>query len=207
VTVHAARCSFQSFKNRLPDSYRATHFEIQTCTHLSTTNRQKQPSITITSLLRGGAPHRAPPSVRTFASAVNIVQTQAPSDLVVCRPHTQPTTTLPRNHTTHLPLYTPYFESTTVNMSSTSNHPHTYKHVLLMVLPEHAHNMNLGNPEAASRAIRSLRSSLCPNYPHPNKYWALLWTPPLVMDSKLLWSSRPPGQLLTLGRPTTSRPV
>jgi hypothetical protein len=38
-----------------------------------------------------GAPHRAPPSVRTFLSAANIQQTHVPSGLVVCRQHTQST--------------------------------------------------------------------------------------------------------------------
>jgi hypothetical protein len=77
-------------------------------------------------LPRGGAPHRAPPSVRTFTSAVNTLQTHAPSCLVVCRQHTQPTTTPPRNHTTNLPISTSYHESTTTNMSSNPNLPPTY---------------------------------------------------------------------------------
>jgi hypothetical protein len=38
-----------------------------------------------------GAPQRVPPSVRTLPSAAYILQTQVPSDLVVCRQHTQPT--------------------------------------------------------------------------------------------------------------------
>jgi hypothetical protein len=38
-----------------------------------------------------GAPHRAPPSVRTFPSAARIQQTHVPSGLVVCRQHTQST--------------------------------------------------------------------------------------------------------------------
>jgi hypothetical protein len=48
-----------------------------------------------------GAPHRAPPSVRTFASAANIQQTQVPSYMVVCRQHTKSTTTPPLKPTTN----------------------------------------------------------------------------------------------------------
>jgi hypothetical protein len=59
----------------------------------------------------GGAPHRAPPSVRTFASAANIHQTHVPSYPVVCRQHTQPTTTPPLNHTTNLTTSTPYYKT------------------------------------------------------------------------------------------------
>jgi hypothetical protein len=49
-------------------------------------------------LLGSGAPHRAPPSVRTLPSAANIQQTEVPSGLVVYRQHTQSTRKPTRNH-------------------------------------------------------------------------------------------------------------
>jgi hypothetical protein len=94
----------------------------------------------------GAAPHRAPPSVRTFTSAANIQQTQVPSDLVVCRQHTQPTTTPPLNFTTNLPTSTPNNKPSSVTMSSTSNLPPTYKQMLLRDLPAHALAADQYNP-------------------------------------------------------------
>jgi hypothetical protein len=148
----------------------------------------KKPSITKTPPPRGGALHRAPPSVRTFTSAVNKHQTLAPSGLVVCRQHTQSTTTRPRNHTTTLPLSTSYYKSTTVNMSSTSNLPPTYKHVLLRDRPKHARTLDLSNPRSRLAGHPLAPFLTVPLPPQQNITWAMLWTPPLVKDSRHRWS-------------------
>jgi hypothetical protein len=97
-------------------------------------------------LLGRGAPHRAPPSVRTFPSDANIHQTQVPSGLVVCRQHTQSTRNPNRNHSSNPPISSPYCDSRSVNMSSTSKPPSTYRQVLLRDRPEHARPMDLSNP-------------------------------------------------------------
>jgi hypothetical protein len=60
--------------------------------------------------LGDGAPHRAPPSVRTSPSAANNHQTQVPSGLVVCRQHTQPTTNPNRNHSSNPPISSSYYD-------------------------------------------------------------------------------------------------
>jgi hypothetical protein len=74
-------------------------------------------------LLRSGAPHRAPPSVRTFPSAANIHKTHVPSGMVVCRQHTQSTRNPNRNLSTNPLDSFPYYDSRSVNMSSNSNPP------------------------------------------------------------------------------------
>jgi hypothetical protein len=104
------------------------------------------------------APHRAPPSVRTFPSAANIQQTQVPSDMIVCRQHTKPTTTPPFNPTTDPHTSTPYYQRNLVNMSSKSNLPPTYKQVLLRERPAHAHTAEQYNPLS-----RLAGNSLAPN--------------------------------------------
>jgi hypothetical protein len=53
--------------------------------------------------------------------------------MVVCRQHTQPTTTPPRNHTTN-----PTSKLNLVNMSSNTYLPPTYRHMLLRDRPAHA---------------------------------------------------------------------
>jgi hypothetical protein len=70
-----------------------------------------------------GAPHRAPPSVRTFTSAANILQTQAPSGLFVCRQHTQPT----RKHNITRQNFKTLYEFQSVTMASSSDLLTTYR--------------------------------------------------------------------------------
>jgi hypothetical protein len=81
------------------------------------------PRLQKTPLPGSGAPHRAPPSVRTFPSAANIQQTQVPSGMLVCRQHTQPTRKPTRKHSTNPLDSFPYSESRLIDMSSTSNPP------------------------------------------------------------------------------------
>jgi hypothetical protein len=95
-------------------------------------------------LKRDGAPHRAPPSVRTFTSAANILQTQAPSGLVVCRQHTQPT----RNNNITQPNSFSLSELHSIVMSSSPDLLPTYKQVLLRDQPEHAAHVDLSHPRS-----------------------------------------------------------
>jgi hypothetical protein len=74
-----------------------------------------------------GAPHRAPPSVRTFPSAANIQQTQVPSDMAVCRQHTQTTRNPNRKHSTNNLYSFPYSDSRLIDMTSTPTPRPTYK--------------------------------------------------------------------------------
>jgi hypothetical protein len=122
--------AFQNSNYAPPDSSRANHFEIKIQTSHNIADPHNPPSLTKIPLHGTGAPHRAPRSV-----AADIHHTQVPSDMVVCRQHTQHTTTPPRNHTTNLLLSTSYYEPTTVNMSSNSNHPPTSKHMLCGIGP------------------------------------------------------------------------
>jgi hypothetical protein len=91
-TVHAARLSFPKFEFGSPDKFSATHFENTSSSpkilrNPYTHNRLQNPAPKAC-----GARPKAPPSVRAFMSAANENRTHAPSDLVVCRQHTQLTT-------------------------------------------------------------------------------------------------------------------
>jgi hypothetical protein len=89
-----------------------------------------------------GAPQRAPPSVRTLPSAAYILQTLVPSDLVVCRQHTQAT----RKPKTTQQNSTPLIEPHSTTMSSTPDLLPTYKQVLLRPRPANAPSGDLYNP-------------------------------------------------------------
>jgi hypothetical protein len=115
-------------------------------------------------LHRGGAPHRAPPSVRTFMSAANSLQTQASYGLVVCRQHTQPT----RNHITTYQNSKSLNESQAAIMSSSFDLLPTYRHVLLRDRPEHATYADLSNPKTRL-ARHPLAPFLMVPQPPPNK--------------------------------------
>jgi hypothetical protein len=95
-----------------------------------------------------GAPHRAPPSVRTFTFTANIQQNQVPSYLVVCRQHTKPTTIPPLTLTTDPQLPSSYYKHVLINMSSNFNLPSTYKHAILRVRPASAHAVDHYNPRS-----------------------------------------------------------
>jgi hypothetical protein len=123
-----------------------------------------------TALLGSGAQHRAPPSVRTFTSAANIHQTLVPSYMVVCSQHTQPTTTPPRNHATY-----PTLKPNLVDMSSNTNHPPTYKHMLLRDRPGHAPTADHHNLLSchARRPLALLRDMvLCDNQVATQQCWS-----------------------------------
>ena len=103
-----------------PSTSKTTHVPVKVLRKNNNNHRlQKDPP------QRSGAPHRAPPSVRTFPSAANIQQTQVPSGLVVCRQHTQSTRKPTRNHSTNPLDSFPYSDPRSIAMSSTSNPPPT----------------------------------------------------------------------------------
>jgi hypothetical protein len=68
--------------------------------------------------------------------------------MVVCRQHTQPNTTPPLNHTTNPTTTTPYSNLASVVMTSTSNLPPTYRHVLMRDSSAHAHAADQSNPRS-----------------------------------------------------------
>jgi hypothetical protein len=80
-------------------------------------------------------------------SAAYSLQTHAPSGMVVCRQHPQPTRIPTRNHTITHPISQTYSDPQAVNMSSTSNLPPTYRQVLLRDRPEHAATADHSNPK------------------------------------------------------------
>jgi hypothetical protein len=145
----------------------------------------------------GGAPHRAPPSVRTFTSAVNIHQTQAPSSVVVCRQHTQPTMTPTRNLTTNRPISKPYYESQTVDMSSPSTLLPTYIHVLLRDRPEHAPIAGHCNPRTRSMGHPLAPFLTVPQPPPSEQNMGTILDPSPTRGLQTPLVLAPPGQLLT----------
>jgi hypothetical protein len=93
-------------------------------------------------------------------------------------------------------------------MSSTSNPPPTYKQALLREPPDHGRYTDLCEPRDHLAGHPLAPFLTVPNCPHSNRTWAPLWTPsPFVVDSIHPWSSQPPGQPRTLGRPTTFLPI
>jgi hypothetical protein len=81
-------------------------------------------------------------------SAANIHQTEVPSELVVYLQHTHPTTTPPLSNTTNQTTSSPCSKLTYVTMSSTSNLPPTYIHVLLRDCLVYAHAADQYNPRS-----------------------------------------------------------
>jgi hypothetical protein len=68
--------------------------------------------------------------------------------MVVCRQHTHPTTNPTLQPTTNQCDSTPYYKPASNNMSSSSNLPPTYKHVLLRDRPAHTHTVDPRNPRS-----------------------------------------------------------
>jgi hypothetical protein len=143
----------------------------------------------------GGAPHRAPPSVRTFTSAANILQTLAPSDMVVCRQHTQPT----RQHKVTQQNSTPLFELHSTTMSSSLDLLPTYRQVLLRDSPEHETYVDLSNPKTRL-ARHPLAPFLTVPQPPPERHHlgtALIPSPGRGLQSPLVVA--PPRSTKDLG--------
>jgi hypothetical protein len=173
----------------------------------STTNRQQQPSITkppSQGAPRHTAPHRASGRSRPPPTSTKLRPHQAWSCAAntrnPIRPHLQ---TILQTYLSPNPTTTP---TQSICLQPLTSDPHT--HTCYCGTAQSMRALwTSRTPGAASRAIRSLRSSLCPNHPQLNRTCAPPWTPPPVEASRPLWSSRPPGQPVTWDRPTTSQPV
>jgi hypothetical protein len=68
--------------------------------------------------------------------------------MVVCRQHTHLTTSPTLKPTTNLSTSTPYYKPASVSMSSSSNLPLTYMHVLMRDRPAHAITVDPYNPQS-----------------------------------------------------------
>jgi hypothetical protein len=156
-------------------------------------------------LLGRGAPHRAPPSVRTFPSAANIHQTHVPSGLVVCRQHTQSTRNPNRNHSSN-PMYLP---TTTIHAWSMCPRPINPPYLQAGAPAGSPGACAAGGPLQPQKPTRGPPASpvaqctaTAPSHTEPGHR-----NGPLPHSSRTPWSSRPLGQPLNLGRPATSLPV
>jgi hypothetical protein len=78
---------------------------------------------------------------------------QITSDPVVCRQHTEPTTTPPLDPTIDPHTSSPFYQPNSVNISSNLNLPPTYKHVLLRDRPAHARTADNYNPRSLGTAL------------------------------------------------------
>ena len=105
-----------------PSTSKTTHVPVKVLRHTKKTHRLQKVSSPV-----GGAPHRAPPSVRTSLSAANIHQTQAPSDLVACSQHVNDsqTPTLKATPTSYTPLQHSKSYSTAMSTPPTPPPPPT----------------------------------------------------------------------------------